>query len=144
VPVRVIESIPAELAIPKSATVTSSRSFNSRFRGLHVAVDDPVPVCGIERRGRLLEPPERARRRLGPVSPQPVLERAAGEVLHDYERPPFTLADVEDRDRAGLAGEARRGECLPLEALTDSLIRGVGSASTLTATSRPSSSSVAR
>src|SRR4029077_5225760 len=92
---------------------------------LDVAVDDPVVVCGVEGNRCLLEPGERAGGRLGSVAAQPVLERPAAEVLHDDERAPLPLADVEDRDRARLAGKTGRGQGLALEALANVVVHGV-------------------
>ena len=82
--------------------------------GLDVAMDDAVPVGRVERRCGLLEPGERLVCGRRPLA-QPVLERAALEVLHDDERPVVPLADVEDRDRVRLPGETRRGQRLPRE-----------------------------
>ena len=90
-----------------------------QVRRLDVAMDDPVPVRGVERLGGLPEPAERSLRRLRPFSPEPVLKRAAAEVLHHDERPPAPVADVEDRDRARLARQPRRCEPLALEAFRD-------------------------
>ena len=50
----------------------------------------------VERAGGLLEPGERLRARHA-ARAQPVVDRAAVEVLHDDERPPSVLGDVEDR-----------------------------------------------
>jgi hypothetical protein len=85
---------------------------------LHVAMDDPAGVCGVERAGSLVEPLERLLGRDGPL-PQPLLQRAAGEVLHDDEGPAVGLADVEDRHDVGCARKPRRGERLAGEPLPD-------------------------
>ena len=77
-------------------------------------MDDAVPVGRVERRRRLREPGERLVRGRRPLA-QPVLERAALEVLHDDERPVVPLADVEDGDRIRLAGETRGGQRLSRE-----------------------------
>jgi hypothetical protein len=76
---------------------------------------DAVRVRRVECERRVAEPLERVALRDG-AAPQPVLERAAGQVLHDDERPLGVLADVEDRHRVRLAGEARGGERLAREA----------------------------
>ena len=125
VPVSVIESIPAALAIPKSATRSSPRSFRSRFAGFTSRCTIPCR-CAASRAGAACS--SQASARAGGWAPsraQAVLERAAGEVLHHDERPAFPFADVEDRDRSGLAGEARGGQRLALEALADPFVGGV-------------------
>ena len=87
-------------------------------------MDDAVPVCGVQCGRSLLEPVERlvARRR---SLPQPVLEGAALEMLHDDERPAVPLADVEDRDRARLRGEARGCKRLACEPRPDRFVARV-------------------
>ena len=125
VPVSVIESIPAALAIPKSATLTSPRSFSSRFAGFTSRCTIPCRCAASSAAAACSSHASAAGWRLSAVASQLVLERAAGEVLHDDERPAVPLADVEDGDRAGLAREARGGERLTLEALADPLVRGV-------------------
>ena len=122
VPVIVSESRPAALAIPKSATRRPPSLVEQQVPRLDVAMDDAVPVRGVERRRRLLEPVERLVRRRRPAVAQPVLERAAVEVLHDDERPARPLADVEDRDRVRLAGEARCRERLAREPLPERFV----------------------
>jgi hypothetical protein len=73
-----------------------------------VPVHDPGRVRGVECGGGLVEPSEDAPRRLCSLGLESVCERPALEVLHHDERPLVPLADVEQRDRAGRAGEPGR------------------------------------
>ena len=95
--------------------VDATAPVQQEIGGLHVAMDDARRVRGIECPGRLLEPAERTRGRAGPACDLRV-ERAAGEVLHDDDRPAGVLGDVVDRDDVGRPGEPRRGKRLALEA----------------------------
>ena len=74
--------------------------------GLHVAMDDALRMRVVERATRLLEPPQRVGRLCAPGA-QPLLERRAGDVLHDDVRPSARVSDVEDRDDVRVAGHAR-------------------------------------
>ena len=76
---------------------------------LHVAVDDAVRVRVVECACRLLEPPERVRSRRTCFLGQALLERRAGDVLHDDVRTLVGLADVVDRDDVRVARHARCG-----------------------------------
>src|SRR6185437_7548222 len=89
---------------------------------LDVSVDDTVAMGGVERGRRLLEPLERLSDLLRPACPNPFLERAAAQVLHDDERPLRVLPDVEHSDDVRLSGEPRRGECLPRKTPTDGFV----------------------
>ena len=89
---------------------------------LDVAVDDSVTMRRIERRRRLLEPLERQADFLGTVLSDPLLERAAGQVLHDDEGPLRVLADVEDRDDVWLSGQPRRRQRFAREPLADRIV----------------------
>ena len=97
---------------------------------LDVAVDVALAVDEVEGRGHVRQPARQSPARRGRGarcrSAQPVLEAAAGEVLHDGEGDAVVLADVEDLDdvrvgqrdqRADLAGEAG-GELGVLEQAT--------------------------
>ena len=95
-----------------------------QVRRLHVPVDDPVGVRGVERRRRLAEPLEGAAHRLYALSLEPVCERAAGEILHHDVGAAAVLADVEDRDRARRVREACNGERLAGEAAADRVVVG--------------------
>jgi hypothetical protein len=95
---------------------------HEQVRRLDVAVDDPVPVRSVERRGSLLEPRQRARRWLCPLAPQPVFERTACQVLHHDERALLPFADIEDGDRPGLPRKPRRREGFALEALSNPFV----------------------
>jgi hypothetical protein len=90
-----------------------------QVRRLHVAMHDPARVRGVERAGRLVQPLERAAERLCSLTPDPVRQRAARQVLHHDVRPSLVLADVVDRDGAGRIREACGSECLPREAPPD-------------------------
>src|SRR3954451_1173252 len=93
-----------------------------QVRRLDVAVDDAVGGRRVERGPGLLEPRQRPRWRLRALLAQPVLKRPPGEVLHHDERATLPLADVEDRDRAGLAREPRGRQRLALEPLADRVV----------------------
>ena len=92
--------------------------------GLDVTMDDAVSVRRVQCGRSLLEPAERlvARRR---SLLQPVLEGATLEMLHDDERAAAPLADVEDRDRVRLRGEARGCKRLPCEPRPDRFVARV-------------------
>ena len=77
---------------------------------------------GVEGDGSLLEPLERLARLLGTVLPDPVLERASAQVLHDNEGPLRVLADVEDGHDVRLSGQSRCRERLSREPLTNCLV----------------------
>ena len=125
VPVKVIESIPAELAIPKSATVTSSRSFSSRFAGFTSRCTIPCRWAASSAAAACSSHPSARPGGCAPSRRRRSSSEPPDEMLHHDERPPFPVAHVEDRDRAGLAREARSCERLPLEAFADPFIRGV-------------------
>ena len=76
-------------------------------RRLDVAVNDSETVSGVERLRSLPKPGEAAQEDRLP--PRPLSERSARQVLHDDERAPLPLADVEDRDDVRVAEEPRRG-----------------------------------
>ncbi len=110
---------------PEVGDVQRTLSVEQKVARLHVPVDDSAAVRCVESRGRLLEPRQRLAGggRTGPL--QTLFERSTAQVLHDDEGALLPLADVEDRHRARLAGEARRGERLTLEASPDRGVSGV-------------------
>ena len=109
---------------PEVGDVHPSLLVQQQVRGLHVAVDDAARVRVIERARRFVEPAKCECRRLRAARADHLVERAAGEILHDDERTIPPDADVVDRDRVRFAGEPRRGARLPLEAVTE--VRVVG------------------
>ncbi len=84
-------------------------------RRLHVPVDDAVLVRPVDRHRNLLEPGERRLAR-DPRVPHALVHGATLEVLHDDERPPAMLGDVEDGHDIRRSREPSGGERLPSEA----------------------------
>ena len=121
VPVFVRESIPAALAIPKSATCTLSAPSRSRFAGFTSRWTTPS-ACAASSAPAACSSQSRACPVWTRPSADAVLERAAAEVLHDDERAAFRLTDVEDRDDVRTTGEAGRGERLSGEPLADTRV----------------------
>src|SRR4029078_8433305 len=72
--------------------------------------------------GTGLEPVEDSPGRLRPFGLDRLLERAAGEVLHDDERAATPLAHVVDRDDVRVAGEPGDRERLAREPLAHPLV----------------------
>ena len=91
---------------------------------LHVPVHHPLAVGSVERGGRLVEPVERLRRVHSTLA-QLVVDGSTVQVLHDDERAPVVLPDVEHGDDVWLAREPRGGESLACEACTHIRIAGV-------------------
>ena len=83
---------------------------------LDVAVDQALGVRGGQAGGRLHADPQDLRQRERPVAVEPVLERPAGDVLHDQERQPGRLDHGVDRDDV-LVHDRRRGPRLAEEPL---------------------------
>ena len=69
--------------------------------GLHVSMDDPGGMGGVERSGGLVQPGDRCVLRYAPMA-KPIGQRSAAQVLHDDERRRAGLADVEDRHDVGM------------------------------------------
>ncbi len=107
---------------PEVGHVEISGLVEQEVSRLDVPVHDTAAVCSVERASRLVEPGERLIHRRRPADAEPVLQRPAPEMLHDDERPPLPLADVEDRDRARLAREPGRGESLAGEPSPQGLV----------------------
>ena len=80
VPVIVSESMPAALAMPKSATRTPPSLVEEQVPRLDVAMDDAVSVRGVER----VAPPARASERLARLDGVPVLSRSSSEPPSRY------------------------------------------------------------
>src|SRR6476646_8146076 len=85
--------------------------------GLNVAVDKAVLVCVVERGCGLREPIECAVWRCCAGLAEDVFERAAREVLHDYERALVALTDVVNRDRIRMRRQLGRSPGLALKTL---------------------------
>ena len=113
------------LAMPKSATLASPLVGEEHVLGLDVAVDH-APVVGRAERLGDLRPERGGLRRLerSPIG-DPLLERAAGHVLHGYVGGSFVrLPPVVDLDDVRV-GEARRAAGLPFEALGELAVPGI-------------------
>ena len=91
---------------------------------LDVAVHDALGVRRVERVCSLLEPGQRLPNRNSPAR-EPLVERAAAEVLHHDVGAPVPLPDIEDRDDRRPAGESRRRQRLPLEPRANARVAGV-------------------
>jgi hypothetical protein len=92
--------------------------------GLHIAVDDTFRVRGVEGVRSLPQPRDGLAGRDRSLA-QLLVERTAAEVLHDDERPPAGLSDVEDRDDVRAAREPGRRERFSREPLPHRLVPGV-------------------
>ena len=143
VPGSVRVSSPVVGGDPEVRDVDAPVPVEQQVRRLHVSVDDALRMRSVECLSRLGEPGERLRRGDPPLA-ETVVDRAALEVLHDDVRLPAVLADVEDGDHVRCSREPRGGERLPPEARVTSSSRAYRSESSLTATCRWRTESVAR
>src|SRR6478672_573231 len=113
---------------PRSARNAEVGDVNVPFRveqqicRLDVSVYYAFTMRDVERAGGFLEPGEDLFRRSGALGAKDVVERSAGEVLHDDVGTTVVLADVEDRDRVRLTGEAGGRQRLPREPLANRLV----------------------
>ena len=85
-----------------------------QVRRLHVPVDDAVPVRPVDRHRNLLEPGERRLARY-PRVPHALVDGPTLEALHDDERPPLVLGDVEHGHDVRRSREPSGGERLASE-----------------------------
>ena len=76
--------------------------------GLDVAMDDPLPVSGVERAGDLLGEPDRVVHGELLLSVEPAPERFAIDERHDVEQQAVGGTGVEQREDVGVL--KRRGE----------------------------------
>ena len=91
--------------------------------GLHVSMDDAGGVRGVQSAGGLVEPGDRRVVRHSSFA-KPIRQRAAAEVLHDDERRPVGLADIEDRHHIGM-GKRGGGQGFAREARAEVVVRRV-------------------
>ena len=87
-------------------------------------MQDALLVHIVQRRRSLAQPPDRLHRSGPPPQSQSVRHRAAGQILHDDERPALVLADVVDRDHIRVPGERRGEASLALESLDEPWLLG--------------------
>ena len=99
-------------------------AIEEEVRGLDVAMDDAARMRAIERVRRLLQPGERLGAGNAPAA-QALVDGAALEVLHDDERSPVVLVDVEDGHDVRRSREARGRKSLPAEARASVVLPGV-------------------
>ena len=67
---------------------------------------DACRMRSVDRIGRVAQPLQRLGAREAACC-EPVVHAAAGEEVHDDERPPVPLAGVVDRDDVGMAAKSR-------------------------------------
>ena len=91
---------------------------NEDVRGLHVAVDEPPCVRGLERGADLPDDPERAPGRQPPLSREQALQIVPLDAGHRDVQEPVLLARVVDRDDARVV-ERRRELRLAQKALAE-------------------------
>ncbi len=151
-PVLVMLASPAVEAMPKSVSTTRPgrppTSGPSRtLPGLHVAVDDALPVGGLEGAEQREPDVGGALRRQRAVGAHDLRQRAGLDELHDEVGRALLLHDVVDGDGARVV-EPGGGPRLAAGALAQDVLVALGQpgreGTSLTATSRPSSSSSAR
>ena len=102
VPVRVRSSPPAALAMPKSVTFTGPAARDEHVGGLHVAVDEPGAVRGVERVGDLLADADDVGDGETAVLVDQVAQRGAVDQLHDDVRDAVVVAGVVGGDDVGV------------------------------------------
>ena len=125
-PVWVTDASLATVAMPKSATARRSRSSSRRLAGLTSRWTTSSACAASSAEAASRSQRSAVRRGIGPAAAQPVGDGAAGDVLHDHERPAVALADVEDGHDVRVVAEPRAGPRLAGEAAHRALVGRVG------------------
>ncbi len=115
VPASVSARAPAILARPKSAILARPSAVEEDVRRLQVTMDEAALVRVREARGDLLRDPAGLPVRQRAAGREPVLERAARQVLEDHVRALVCLPVVEELADVGMRERGDRPR-LPLEA----------------------------